>query len=165
MDWLFDNFQIFALVGLALASWLKTRFDAKQAEQEERRAMEEMEERSEEFGQPQPWEVEESYQVPRSYVPAVPPPVPAAVAAEAAREADASLRHQLDLQERMRQLRQSRAVTTGGAGATRDRANAKSSPRPGDRKPSTYKKVLGDRKSLRNAIVTREILGPPLGLR
>ena len=187
MDWFYDNFQIFALVGLALASWLKARMDAKQAEQEERRAKEEMAEGTGEFEMPEPWEEEEfdrplpqeTYQMPPP-IPAVPPPIPAspppippaaaraaAAAEEAAREAEAALlRHQLEIQERMSRIRERKAVTSGGASATRARSNA----RPGFAPPaqvesSSYKKLLADTDSIRRAVVMREILGPPLGLR
>lgn len=42
MDLLFDNFQILLVLGLALAAWLKNRGDAKQEEDAEREAREEM---------------------------------------------------------------------------------------------------------------------------
>ncbi len=162
MNWLSDNFQIVILVALALASWLKTRMDAKAAEREEQQAREEMGE-GELYGPPEEWEQE------AQSASSLPPPVlhtaRSMAAAEAARESEAMLKHQMNLQERVRQMRANRAVTTGGASAARSRVAAKAGPRPGDAKVVSYKHLIGNRKSLRNAIVTREILGKPLGLR
>ena len=42
MDWLFDNFQILLVIGLALAAWLKNRGESAQEEEAEREAREEM---------------------------------------------------------------------------------------------------------------------------
>lgn len=42
MNWLFDNFQILLVIGLALAAWLKNRAESKEEEEAERRAREEM---------------------------------------------------------------------------------------------------------------------------
>lgn len=42
MGWLFENFQILLVIGLALAAWLKNRAEAKQEEEAERNAREEM---------------------------------------------------------------------------------------------------------------------------
>lgn len=165
MDWIFDNFQIVILVVLALASWFKTRMDAKTAEREEREAREEMGE-GEVFGPPEDWEQDDT-----PAPPSLPPPPtlqtarPALAAAEAAREAEMVLKRQSEMQERLRQIRESKAVTTGGAAAARSRAAAKNTPRQADSKTPSYKSLVSNRRSLRNAIVTREILGKPLGLR
>ena len=165
MDWIFDNFQILALVGLALASWLKTRADAKAAEREERRAREEMAQGPDpdDYGPGEPWQ--ELRMPPRAPQPpplfrTSPPPVPVAVC-----DTDAELKRQMEWQERLRLARESKAVTTGGAAATRARTNT---PKPG---PATSAPLPGlraelrQRKSLRRAVVLREILGPPLALR
>ncbi len=42
MGWLFDNFQILLVIGIALAAWLKNRGEAKEEEEAERQAREEM---------------------------------------------------------------------------------------------------------------------------
>lgn len=42
MNWLFDNFQILLVLGLALAAWLKNRSESKAEEESERRAREDM---------------------------------------------------------------------------------------------------------------------------
>jgi hypothetical protein len=173
MDWIFDNFQIVALVGLALASWLKSRMDAKAAEQEERRAREEMEEGGEIFGPPESWEEEDRGSFPVPPIPVFPPPLPhleppvlpaTGRSAEAAQREQTALQHQLDLQERFRQLREAKAVTTGGAAVTRARSDARRNPQAATQ-PASFKKLLKDRSSIRRAVVLREILGPPISMR
>ena len=42
MGWLFENFQILLVIGLALAAWLKNRGESQEEEEAERRAREEM---------------------------------------------------------------------------------------------------------------------------
>ena len=100
MDWIFDNFQILALVGLALASWLKTRADAKAAEREEQEARRELENPEEFFGPDEEWvrpRHEPAPSVPPPLVRAVPPPVPVF-------ETEAELKRQMEMQERLAAL-------------------------------------------------------------
>jgi hypothetical protein len=166
MDWIFDNFQILAIVGIALASWLKARSDAKAAEREERRAREEMSLPDEEvFGPGEPWNEPQQWTPPPTPPPLVipkrtPPPVPAAVV-----EIDAELKRQMQLQDRLRQMRETRAVTTGGAAVTRKRTAKQQSGYTAPMAISGLRGVLGKRSEIRRAVVLREILGPPLGLR
>ena len=42
MGWLFENFQILIVIGIAFAAWLKNRGEAKEEEESERQAREEM---------------------------------------------------------------------------------------------------------------------------
>ena len=168
MNWIFDNFQILALVGLALASWLKSRADAKAAEREEQQAREEMEQRGEveeyDFGPGQPWREVMMPPEPEQPPPLFrvnPPPVPAAVVVDT----DAELKRQMEMQERLRQLRESKAVTTGGAAATR---NLTASRQAGYTVPDVrhgLREIVRTRGEIRRAVVLREILGPPLALR
>ena len=74
MDWIFDNFQILLIVGLAFASWLKSRQEAKQAEREAREAGE-MPSEEEVFG-PEEWWPTESAQPPPLPVPSYNAPAP-----------------------------------------------------------------------------------------
>lgn len=167
MDWIFDNFQILAIVGLALASWLKSRADAKAAEREERRAREEMAESlGEEFPVP-PQPSRESQQVPRSFGPPplvvkqrTPPPI-----SSAALEVEAELKRQMQIQDRLRELRESKAVTTGGAGATRTRTATQQTGYTASAVTIGLSGVLRKRSEIRRAVILREIIGPPLGLR
>lgn len=168
MDWILEHFQIFIVIGLALASWLKHRADAKAAEAEERRAREEMADEEEVFGPDEEWRIPQEQalpQVPPPLVRAVPPPLTMA-GQEAEREAAAALKHQTDLQERLRQIRETKATTTGGASATRARVAAtQSHAKPILPGKASLRDGLRDPKQTRRAIVLREILGPPPGLR
>jgi hypothetical protein len=167
MDWIFDNFQIVALVGIALASWIKSRMDAKAAEREERQAREEMGEGEEIFGPEEAWEEPPPRQpAPPPLHRAVPPPVPTAAQYEAELEAAALLKHQMDLQERLRQIRETKASTSGGAAVTRARVAASQSHAAAAAPvKSGLRSALRNRSEIRRAVVLREILGPPLGLR
>jgi hypothetical protein len=166
MDWIFDNFQILALVGLALASWLKSRADAKAAEREEREARRQLEEPEDVFGPAEEWsEVPPAPMVPPPLVKVNPPPGKA-VTYETASETEAELKHQMDLQERLRQIRETKAVTTGGAAVTRARSvSRQTSQKSTSTAPVSLRGALHNRGQLRRAILLREILGPPLALR
>jgi hypothetical protein len=163
MDWIFDNFQILALVGLALASWLKSRADAKAAEREAREARKELEEPEELPGpgeilrevirratQPEPPPLART--APPPLGPAPPPALP---------PAEMELKRQRDLQERLRQIREAKAAASGGTTASRKRKAAKTL----SSAPSGLRAALHERGQVRRAIVLREILGPPLGMR
>lgn len=165
MDWIFDNFQILALVGIALASWLKSRADAKAAEREEREARRQLEEPEEVFGPREPWNEPQQWSPPPQPPPLVvkprtPPPIPVAAV-----EAEAELKRQMQLQERLRELRETKAVTTGGAAATRTRATTRQTGSPAPAVPASLRGVLRKRSEIRRAVILREVLGPPLGLR
>lgn len=160
MDWIQDNFQIVIIVLLALGSWLKARMDAKAAAQEEAVA-------EEEDYRPE-YEVEEAEWQPPAAIPpplvrdTIPPALPAAVH-EAARETAAVLKHQQELAARLRQIRESKVVTTGGANATRLRLAAQGV-KPTMPAPLTFRDRLSDTRELRRALVMREILNSPRGL-
>ena len=165
MDWIFDNFQILAIVGLALASWLKSRADAKAAEREEREARRELEEPEDVFGPEQEWREPQQWTPPPVPPPLVvtprtPPPIPAA-----ALEAEAELKRQMQLQERLRELRETKAVTTGGAASTRTRTATQQTGYHAAAVPVGLRNVLHKRSEIRRAVILREVLGPPLGLR
>ena len=161
MDWIFDNFQILALVGLALASWLKSRADAKAAEREEQEARRELEEPEDTFGPDEAWGAPYQQSAPPPPPPLVrsaPPPVPVV-------DNGGELKRQLELQERLRQLRETKAVTTGGAAVTRARAKNAKPAAAASAKTVSLRTALANRGQVSRAIVMREILGPPLGLR
>lgn len=167
MDWIFDNFQIVALVALALASWFKSRMDAKAAEREEQRAREEMAQRGEveddDFGPDEPWRevmMPPDFPPPPPLFRASPPPVPTAVV-----DTSAELKRQMEMQDRLREVRATRVVTTGGANATRKLTASKQTgyAAPGVR--HGLREIARNRSEIRRAIVLREILDPPLALR
>jgi hypothetical protein len=162
MDWISDNFQIVLLVLLALGSWLKSRFDAKNAEREESR-------QETETGDPEDYEWEQQPEPatpPPLIRPAMPPALPMA-AFESAREAAATLKHQQDLAERLRQIRETKATTSGGASATRARVAASKSTAKAAviTAPVSLRARLRNNGELRRALVMREILDPPVSQR
>lgn len=169
MDWIFDNFQILALVGLAAASWFKTRMDAKAAEREAQREREEEGDQAPEESWQEMSKIPEAPQPPplmeRRPPPLVissPPPMTAVLPNF---ETDAELKRQVDLQERLRQARADKAVTTGGAAVTRARNTAKTTTQLAITSQASLRSMLFDRRMLRRAFVLREVLGPPLAMR
>ncbi|MEX1049881.1 MAG: hypothetical protein WED15_10160 [Akkermansiaceae bacterium] len=181
MDWIQDNFQIVIIVLLALGSWLKARMDAKAAAAEEAAAPPEDFQPEDYFDPEEYFETEDAEWQPPGSVPPplerrVPPPlvmpsvIPAA-AQQAARDHAAVLKHQQELAERLRQIRETKATTIGNASATRQRYAAQEAARthkgggvPRVTVPLSLRDRLDDRRELRRALVMREILNPPPGL-
>jgi hypothetical protein len=171
MDWIFDNFQILVVIGVAVASWLKHRADQKKAEEEERQARKEMADPEEVFGPEEDWPQEPQHfpepppLVPSSGPPPLRPSAPPPVRVEMA-EVDALLRRQQEMQERLKQIRDAKATTTGDAAATRARvAAAAKHPQVSAPGKAGLHESLRDKRQTRRAMVLREILGPPVGLR
>ncbi len=172
MNWIFDHFEIVIIVALGFASWLKSRMDARRA--------------ADDLDQQPGGEMAEAEGQERPPVPPVPPwprrpflappllwqtpdlPPPLTVAVEDA----AMLKRQNDLQEKLQQIRATpksaatKAFTTGGAAATRSRVlAAQSHGQSALLVADGLADRLRDGKEVRRAVVMREILGPPLGLR
>ncbi|MGL4398976.1 MAG: hypothetical protein ACRCXD_03830 [Luteolibacter sp.] len=164
MDWIFENFQIFILIALGVGSVIKSLLESKARKKEQE-------------SEQDPGEVfapDEDDREPT--MPSVPPPfkrqaVPPLLRQrgdyeEVAAETAKALKHQNDLAERLRQIRETKATTTGGAQATRARISAR-----GTNAASPAGTPLGIRARLRSpaevrrAVVMREILDPPLSLR
>lgn len=173
MNWLFDNFQIVALVGLAFASWLKHRFDAKMAEREEREARNAPPQDPDQSFEPEetwtnPYEPAQPYVPPP--LPHTPPPLPVTeppLRHSRESEAAAVLQRQQEMQERFRRVKEARATTSGGAAATRARlASSQTGAIPVvlSATPS-IRSTLRNPSEVRRAIVMKEILGPPVSLR
>jgi hypothetical protein len=176
MKWIFEHFQVFVLIGVALVSWAKHRMDAAQAKADERQAREEMADHDE---VPVPTPNRQLVQ------PSVPPPIARQASPPAARKTtppplhtgqaapvglsdDALiLKQQQDIQERLRQIRDAtRATTSGGAAATRSRVSAaQRHPKAAATIKSSLHASLHSRMAIRRAIVMNEILGTPVGLR
>lgn len=170
MEWIFDNFQVVALIAIVIGSLFKKFLEAKA---EERQARERMDDQNDgEIFDPEEWQVPEqpSPSVPPPLYRQAPPPlvrqaVPPALPVEQY-EVDAVLKRQLEMQERLRQIRETKAVTTGGAAATSSRVSAAQS----HAKPLVPVKpglhaALRNGRELRRAVILREVLGPPVGLR
>lgn len=162
MNWIFDHFQIIVVIALALASWLKHRADTRNAEAEERRAREEMADDDSPFGRAEDWLPPPAPSVPPPLVrTATPPPLRVDVS-----ETEPLLQRQIDMQERLREIKAAKSNTRGGAAATRDRVLAAGKPAKSFSPGKTrLRDDLRDSRKTRRAIVLREILGPPLGLR
>jgi len=160
MDWIFDNFQILALVGLALASWLKSRSDAKAAEREAQEARRELAEPEEVFGPKESWTRPQP--APRPPLPPArsnTPPVPAF-------DKERELQRQLEIRERLRQIRESKGTANTNRNPGKERAKAGKATKPAAvAAPVSLRGALRHHGQVRRAIVMREILGPPLGLR
>lgn len=164
MDWIFDNFQIVILVLLGIGSMIKSMFDAKTKQDSEQSPDWDPDNEV-------PLEDDTSY---RKALPASPPPLPgsstppplrmAGYDAEVADETARALKHQQELAARLRQIRETKATTTGGASATRARVAAKGVAKPLKIAPTTLRNRLRDPAEVRQAIIMREILGPPVGL-
>lgn len=168
MNWIFDHFQIVVLIIFAFGSWLKLHIESKAEEKARAERQREQPEDEEEDEPPfDDWKPE--FQTVPPPPPGIPPPPPPLARQIQARkdESDSVLRRQLDLQERLRILKETKAKTSGGAAATRLRVAAAQT---GARVPALaegggFHQSLRDRKNLRRGIIIREILGPPLALR
>ncbi len=158
MDWIFDHFKIVVIILIAIGSVVKSQLEAKAKRGQQDETSAELPDRP----------------VPRRRsMPSVPPPLaystPPALSSmasvEAANEAAKILKHQQDLAERLRQIRETKATTTGDAAATRTRIAAKNAKGPLPQASPTFRRRLRDRGEIRRAMVMREILDPPVSLR
>ncbi len=162
MDWIIDHFQVVVVIALVFASWLKHRIDAKAAEREENQLPREMDEQEYDFGPAENWP-QPMPSVPPPLVRQVPPPLVRQGMDD--RENAAQLKRQQDLQERLRQIRETKTTTTGGAAATRTRvAAAQSHAKPILAGKTSIRETLRNPGETRRAVIMREILGPPPGL-
>jgi hypothetical protein len=70
-----------------------------------------------------------------------------------------------DGQTRLPMVHDTKVATTGDAAATRARVAAQKQKKPPSQGPVTLRHRLRDRGEVRRAIIMREILDPPVGLR
>lgn len=169
MDWIFGHLQIVVLVLLGIGSMVKSMLEAKSKQAAEREA-----DRNPVPGVPSGDDTSYRRSFPEAQ-PTVPPPLTRAATlpplrvvgydAEVAIETAKVLQHQRDLAERMRQIREHKATTTGGALATRARIASKGVAKPLKQTPLTPRRRLRDSAEIRQAFIMREILDPPVGLR
>lgn len=164
MDWIFDHFQIVILIALGIGSVVKSLLESKARQKQES---------EEEYDPGEVFAPDDEYRPPA--MPSVPPPITRqivpppqrksgydeAVAIETAK----ALKHQRELAERLRQIRETKATTTGGAAATRARISAKGAAKPPAQVPVSIRRSLRDPREVRRAFVMREILDPPVSLR
>lgn len=220
MDLLFENFGFLLIIGVALASWLKSRIEAKQEEQAERRAREEMARHFEELEDrpirkapppvarqrdanprqaksPEPPPLREIFrEVIESAV--GPPPFtttdkrndddraydnePAPWASFQHSDASQSeiedvehdslespmLKRQREMQERLAEIKKEAAQYKGkvaGARETQRRLARKNQPEEALVPLGSLRGTLKDKRQVRRAIILREILDQPVGLR
>ncbi len=164
MNWIFDNFQIVILIALGLGSVVKNLLESKAKQKREQ---------EEEYDPGEVFAPYEDYREPA--MPSVPPPLTRQVVPHSQRESGydeavaietaKALKHQQDLAERLRQIRDTKATTTGGAAATRARVANKGAAKSAVQVPAGIRARLRDPLEVRRAFVMREILDPPLSLR
>lgn len=164
MDWIFDHIQIVILIALGVGSIVKSLLESKAKQQRES---------EEEYDPGEVFAPDEDYRDPME--PSVPPPLVRQVVPRSQREsgydesvaneAAKALKHQQQLAERLRQIRETKATTTGGAAATRARISAKGAKKPPAKGPFSLRTRLCDPAEVRQAFVMREILDPPVSLR
>jgi hypothetical protein len=160
MRWILENFQLAVIIVGAFIYWLKSIAEKRLAAKK----MAERREQEEEFpdsDDSRPWE--EYGEMPAG-MPPIPPRLPGYEEA-AAREAAALERHQQKLAGRLRKMQENKAETTGDAAATRARVTAKDVKTAAVAAPARLRSRLRQPAEIRRAIVMREILGPPVGLR
>ncbi len=179
MDWIFDHIQFVVIAGIAMAGWLKTRMDARQerkdAESEEWLPADPYEPPAE---APQPFVPPPlpRQEIPRSFVPpqeirrAVPPPL-----ARGMEDMSAALLRQQEIAERLRLVKESRGGTHGGMTGTHGGSSGTHGGMGMGRRriaavpvvpgPATLRSRLRDPAEFRAAIVLKEILSTPVGLR
>ena len=150
MDWIFDNFQIFVLIAVVIGSLVKRFLEAKAAEKQARDEMPDDDDvfEPDEWMSPQPQ-------------PSVPPPLvpqrtPPPLRVEQ-NDVEALLKRQQDMQERLKQIKEAKSAAGSAAGQRKAK--------PVKAVKTSLRGSLRDRREIRRAIVMREILGPPVGLR
>lgn len=166
MDWLFEHIQIVILLVLAFASWLKTRLDKKLEDQDEAPPRD-----------PTVWDDEEDdWDVPSSGPPpldprhpreAAPPPLvqvrpisvtpPPLPGLDKPGDLTEVLEKQKKLEEDFRRIREAKPAPPMPTLRQRKRGRTAG--------PGPLAKALRDQSAVRRAVVLREILGPPVGMR
>lgn len=193
MDWIFDNFQLLFVVGAAIAAWLSARKKKQEEEQEAQRRGEEPETSFDTEDQvrrvqeeirrkiqqrlgipedePAPRYEQEPTAMPRpSFEPQpVPPPLPRRAAyvpdeeeVERQRRLQSALR---EVEERRRVSRELSAQVFSTAATDPDHIAKPVAAAVSLVPRLALHEELRDPQALRRAIILREVLGPPLGLR
>lgn len=176
-DWIFDNFQILALVLIAAGSAAKQllqRAKEKREEQRRRDYGEETESESfdwEDLEDPEPeWTPVE---IPPEFAPPPPPPLPQppplAATPEPSPEPDADfLQQQLKMQEQAEEFQQQRSKADEALQKTLDlekQARSATRVKRTNTLQSTIRSQLSRPSTARQAILLREVLGKPVGMR
>jgi hypothetical protein len=168
MDWILEHLQIVALIAVGFGTWVKSRMDRARAAQEERAAPAEMAGEEEVFGPATGW--------PQAPAPTVPSPIVVRASPPPLKRQSMSPAMPVESYRapvmakpapaNMPPGQASKATTVGGAAATRTRVSAAQTHiQSGQTRKAGLHASLNHRKAIRHAIVMREILGPPVGLR
>lgn len=159
MNWISDHFQIVILILFGIGSVFKGILEAKAKAKAEKQGEQEQEYEDEiDWG--------ESALPPQFPRPIVSPTLREAGYEEAVAQENAkALKHQKELADRLRQIRDTKATTTGGAAATRHRLAQKGKKQVAVTKSVSIKARLKNPAELRKALVMREILDVPVSLR
>jgi hypothetical protein len=150
MSWILEHLQIVFIVIIGLVSIVKSTLEAKEKARREQSGEDD-------------FFPDEDFQ---SASPSIPPPLPDAGYERAvAYEEAKALKHQQDLADRLRQIRETKATTVGGAAATRLRLSQKGQAKKKVSVSLPIRQRLRNPVELRQAFVMREILDTPVGLR
>lgn len=166
MDWISDIPKGLILIGIVVFSVVKHILEAKKNAEAEP-----TQEREDPF---EGWEEPEQNlppaRPPRRVSVSLPPPLRSRAMPPPLRsgepEVEVLLKRQKDMMERLQRIKetnQEKAVTTGGAAATRNRLSGSKADKLSG--PNGLREMLRDPAHTRRAIVLREILSPPIGLR
>jgi hypothetical protein len=159
MDWIFDNPQIALLIALAIGSLVKQMAEAAKAKKEQRDQPQQPEwEETETTWTPIP--IPPEFQPPPLYRPTPPPLVQQAAARDDSNEL---LNKQLEMQEKARSIRDNKAKEKTRMLTLRARSATRAKP-PGSCELSV-RSLLTSPSTARKAIVLREILDKPVGMR
>lgn len=164
MDWIFEHLQVVILVALGLGSVLKRLWESRKTQNEGT---------GDEDDSGEVFEPDEDDREPMMR--SIPPPLTRHVVPASAREMGydeavanenaKALKHQRDLADRMRQIRETRATTSGGAAATRTLIAARGTEKPLKQTSLAIRDRLRNPAEVRRAVVMQEILDPPVSLR
>jgi len=147
MTWILDNLQIVVAIAAGIAYWLNNMRQAKETAQEREEG---------------PVDLEDIYGPDFDFgrteiTVAAPPPLPVVDDGERIR--------QQQLQERMRVVRENKAANRSSTEVSRSWQQKKDHQKQGEVFSSSIKARLKITGEIRKAVIMKEILGPPVGLR
>ncbi len=178
MDWLLKNLQIVAIAVFVVGTLFKKFMEAKaEADEARRQSREETIDSGEdaEWGEPRPTPETEPWSPPPPPLPPrtpSPPPlvvrmdprptIPPSETEPYAGVSEELLKRQLRMQDDLERAREAKRAAAASAVAKSSSPREPSAP-SSPRRP--LRSMLAERSSLRQAVLLREVLGPPVGLR
>lgn len=171
MDWIFENLQVLLFIIVVVVSFAKRYLDSK------REASEEQMETPDEDWTPLPPPRRQSGPPPlgrtggsppmagpvpplrNAQRPAAPPPLSASMT-----EAASALQRQQEMMDRLQSAKEAKAQRAKAAG-TSHRSPVKASKTVQTPTAGGLTGILRNRNEIRRAVILREVLGPPLGMR